>query len=197
MDKGGGLAPHGGGGDWPGHRFLPAKGLREAERSGARAVIIEFSTPGGYLDAAQAARDLILAVKVRTIAYVNREAYSASALLAIACEEICFAPGGVMGAAAPLYFDPQGRMEEAPEKVISAVRALFRATAEHRGCNPLVAEAMVDRTLAIPGLVESGELLTLTALTAGEWGYFEGEAVDLLEVLELAGLSGVVIRGFS
>lgn len=173
------------------------KGLAEAGRAGALAAIVEFSTPGGYLDAAQAARDLILAASVPTLAYINREAYSAGALLAIACEKIYFAPGGVMGAATPVYFDPQGRMEEAPEKVVSAVRALFRATAEARGRDPQVAEAMVDRTVEIPGLVERGKLLTLTARTAAEWGYSEGEAESLAQVLELAGLSGAVIRAFA
>jgi membrane-bound serine protease (ClpP class) len=170
------------------------RGLKEAEEAQASAVILEFSTPGGYLDAAQACRDLILAAKIPTIAYVNREAYSAGALLAIACERIYFAPGGVMGAATPVYFDPQGRMEEAPEKVVSAVRALFRATAEHRGRNPLVAEAMVDRDVEIPALVERGKLLTLTAKTAAEWGYSEGEAGSLAQVLELSGLAGAVLR---
>lgn len=173
------------------------KGLAEAEKAGAAAVILEFATPGGLLDAAQACRDLILQAKVRTIAYVNREAYSAGALLAIACEEIYFAPGGVMGAATPVYFDPQGRMEEAPEKIVSAVRALFRATAEVRGRDPKVAEAMVDKDVEIPGLVERGKLLTLTTKTAAEWGYSEGEAASLTEVLEKAGLSGAVVRAFS
>lgn len=172
------------------------KGLSEAAKAGATAVILEFSTPGGYLDAAQACRDLILGAKVRTIAYVNREAYSAGALLAIACEEIYFAPGGVMGAATPVYFDPQGRMEQAPEKIVSAVRALFRATAETRGRDPRVAEAMVDPYVEIPGLIERGKLLTLTAKTAAEWGYSEGEAGTLAEVLALAALAGAVVRAF-
>ncbi len=171
-------------------------GLAAAEKAGASAVILEFSTPGGYLDAAQACRDLLLASKVRTVAYVNREAYSAGALLAIACERIYFAPGGVMGAATPVYFDPQGRMAEAPEKVLSAVRALFRATAEVRGRDPLVAEAMVDRAVAIPGLVDSGKLLTLTAKTAATWGYSEGEAENLAALLAAEGLSGAVVRAF-
>ncbi|MFN3346832.1 MAG: NfeD family protein, partial [Candidatus Bipolaricaulaceae bacterium] len=91
---------------------------------------------------------------------------------------------------------PQGRMAEAPEKVISAVRALFRATAEARGRDPLVAEAMVDRTVALPGLVEAGKLLTLTAKSAAEWGYSEGEAESLAQVLALAGLSHAVVRVF-
>lgn len=167
-----------------------AKGLAEAKAAGADAAVIRFSTPGGYLDAAMAARDVILGASVPTIAYIDREAYSAGALLAIACEHIYFAPGGVMGAATPVYFDPSGRMEEAPEKVISAVRALFRATAELWGRPPEVAEAMVDPDVEIQGLVERGKLLTLTPETASEWGYSDGKAGSLDELFPLVGLSG-------
>lgn len=171
-------------------------GLAEAEAAGAAAVVFEFATPGGYLDAATACRDLILGAGVPTIAYVNREAYSAGALLALSCERIYFAPGGVMGAATPVYFDQTGEMRTAPEKVMSAVRALFRATAEERGRNPAVAEAMVDPDVEVAGLVERGRLLTLTAKSAAEWGYSDGEAATLGQVLDRAGLSGAAVREF-
>ena len=52
-------------------------GLSEAAQADALAVIIEFSTPGGYLDSMMSAGDIILAATIPTIAYVNREAYSA------------------------------------------------------------------------------------------------------------------------
>ena len=172
------------------------KGLSEAAAAGAAACVICFATPGGYLDAATSARDVIMDAAVPTIAYVDREAYSAGALLAIACERIYFAPGGVLGAATPAYFDPTGRMEEAPEKVVSAVRALFRATAEAKGRNPDVAEAMVDREVEIEGLVERGKLLTLTSATAAEWGYSDGEASTLEEALNMAGLAGAELVQF-
>lgn len=168
-------------------------GLAEAEAAGA-AVVFDFATPGGYLDAAMACRDLILGARVPTIAYVNREAYSAGALLALACNQIYFAPGGVMGAATPVYFDASGELTTAPEKTISAVRGLFRATAEERGRDPNVAEAMVDPAVEIPGLVERGKLLTLTARSAAEWGYSDGDAATLGELLDAAGLAGMVVR---
>jgi len=172
------------------------KGLSEAAAAGADGCVIRFSTPGGYLDAAISARDWIMDAPLPTIAYVDREAYSAGALLAIACERIYFAPGGVLGAATPVYFDQSGRLEEAPEKIISAVRALFRATAEARGRNPDVAEAMVDRDVEIEGLVETGKLLTLTAAVAAAWGYSDGEAATLEDALSLAGLAGADLVRF-
>ncbi|GAB4304332.1 MAG: NfeD family protein [Candidatus Bipolaricaulota bacterium] len=169
-------------------------GLAEAEAAGAAAVVVEFATPGGYLDAAIACRDLILGAGIPTLAYVNREAYSAGALLALACERIYFAPGGVMGAATPVYFDAGGEMTTASEKTVSAVRALFRATAEERGRDPALAEAMVDPDVEAPGLVERGKLLTLTAHSAAEWGYSEGTVASLAALLAETDLAGTVVR---
>jgi len=171
-------------------------GLSEAAAAGAQAVVIAFSTPGGYLDSAVASRDAILDTKIPTIAYVDREAYSAGALLAIACEEIYFAPGGVMGAATPVYFD-SGKMEEAPEKIVSATRKLFAAVAEARGRPSDIAEAMVDRDVEIEGLIEKGKLLTLTSQEASQWGYSEGEVGSLEELLEAKGLAESAVVHFS
>jgi len=171
-------------------------GIAAADEAGAAAVVVDFLTPGGRLDAASAARDAIMASPVPTIAYVNGEALSAGALLALACEKIYFAPGGVMGAATPVYPGIQG-IEEAPEKVVSAVRALFRSTAEARGRRPDVAEAMVDPAKTVEELVGSGELLTLTAGEAAQWGYSDGEAASLETLLELAGLAGASVERYT
>ena len=172
------------------------KGLAEATAAEAQAVVIQLSTPGGYLDSAVAGRDAILDADLPTIAYVNREAYSAGALLAIACGHIYFAPAGVMGAATPVYFE-KGMMREAPEKVISATRKLFRATAETRGRPPKIAEAMVDRDVEIEDLVERGKLLTLTAQEAAEWGYSDGEVASLDQLLQLEELAAGEVVHFA
>jgi len=164
-------------------------GLAAAADAGARAVVITFSTPGGLLDAAVAARDAILDATVPTIAYVDREAFSAGALLAIACERVAFAPGGVLGAATPVVIGAGG-VEEAPEKVVSATRALFAATADARGREALIAEAMVDPTVVISGLTEANRLLTLSAESALARGYSEGTVEGWEELLSLVELAG-------
>ncbi len=158
------------------------RGLAEADAVGAELVVLVLSTPGGYLDAAIESRGIVLGAPLPTVAYVDREAFSAGAAIAIACETILFAPGGVMGAATPVSVVGQD-LREAPEKVISATRKLFAAAAEIRGRPSEVAEAMVDRDVAIPGLVERGKLLTLTAQEAAEWGYSDGEADSIEEWL--------------
>lgn len=160
--------------------------LDEAEAEGAAAVLLQIDTPGGRLDAVLQMRDALLSSGVPTIAFVDRTAFSAGALIAIACEAIYMTPGAVMGAATPV---DGATGETATEKIVSAVRTTFKATAEARGRNPRVAEAMVDPDVTIEGLVTRGELLTLTTAEATDWGYNDGVAANRAEVLASAGLA--------
>ncbi len=160
--------------------------LDEAEADGAAAVVLEIDTPGGRLDAVLQMRDALLDSPVPTIAYINRTAFSAGALIALACEEIYMPPGAAMGAATPV---DGGTGETADEKVVSAVRTTFKTTAEARGRDPLVAEAMVDPSVAIPDLVGRGELLTLTTAEALQWGYADAVVNSRAEALAAAGLA--------
>lgn len=162
------------------------RALREAAADDADAVLIEIDTPGGRLDAVLQMREALLRSPVPTIAYVDGTAFSAGALVALACEQIHLAPGAVMGAATPV---DGGTGAPADEKVISAVRSAFRATAEQRGRDPRVAEAMVDPDVEVEGLVGRDALLSLTASEALEWGIGDSVAEDrdaLLAALDLA-----------
>jgi membrane-bound serine protease (ClpP class) len=164
--------------------------IAEAEAEGAAAVLLQIDTPGGRLDAVLQMRDVLLGSSVPTIAFVDRTAFSAGALIAIACEEIYMAPGAVIGAATPV---DGSTGETATEKIVSAVRTTFKATAEARGRDPRVAEAMVDADVAIEGLVARGELLTLTTVEAADWGYNDGVAANRTEVLAAAGLASAPV----
>ena len=94
--------------------------VEEAAEDGAAAILLEIDTPGGRLDAVLQMRDTLLGSSVPTIAFVDRTAFSAGALIAIASEQIYMAPGGVMGAATPIS---GATGETADEKTISAVRS--------------------------------------------------------------------------
>ncbi|MGQ4807960.1 hypothetical protein NKDENANG_01326 [Candidatus Entotheonellaceae bacterium PAL068K] len=152
--------------------------LQEAEDRQAAAVILHISTPGGRVDAAIQMRDDLLDAKVETIAFINKEAYSAGALIALACRHIYMTGGAVMGAATPV--NQQG--QKVGEKYVSAIRKLFRATAEHNGRPPEVAEAMVDEDVVIPDLIEAGKLLTLTTQEALHWKVADAQ-INTLDAL--------------
>lgn len=162
-----------------------ARAVTEAEDAGAAALLLEIDTPGGRLDAVLQMRDVILETSLHTIAYVDPTAFSAGALVAIAAEEIHFAPAGVMGAATPVV---GGAGQTADPKVIAAVRSTFRATAEVRGRDPIVAEAMVEPDVEIDGLVDGDSLLSLSAAQARSVGYLDGVSETRQQVLEQVGL---------
>lgn len=164
------------------------RALSEADEAGAAAVVLEIDTPGGRLDAVLQMRDALLDSPVPTVAHVDPTAFSAGALVALAAEQIYFAPAGVMGAATPVVGTAEGAAETADPKVVSAVRSTFRATAEQRNRDPLVGEAMVDPAVEIDGLSSAGNLVSLTAGEAAEVGYSDGTATDRDDLLAQLGL---------
>ena len=164
---------------------LLERAVREAEEADATALIVRVDTPGGRLDAVLRMRDVLLAADITTVAFVDRDAFSAGALVAIAAEQLWLAPGAVIGAATPVLGDGSS----ADEKTLSAVRAVFRATAAERGRDPAVAEAMVDPALIVEGLVGRGELVTMDVAQAEERGYADGIAPDLDGLLAELGLA--------
>ncbi|HUF26963.1 MAG TPA: hypothetical protein VMM18_08305, partial [Gemmatimonadaceae bacterium] len=105
--------------------------LTEASRANAAAVILEINTFGGRVDAAVVIRDALLSSPLRTVAFVNRRAISAGALISLASEKIAMADGGTVGAATPVQAGAPGATPGAvEEKSVSYLRSEFRATAD-------------------------------------------------------------------
>jgi len=161
------------------------RAIREAEAVGAQAIVLDIDTPGGRVDAAERIADAIADAEVPVYAFVNRRAFSAGALIALATQGIYMRPGSVLGAVTPV----DGSGTKASEKIVSAMRSEMRALAEARGLDPAVAEAMVDESLAIPDVVESGKLLTLTTEEAVglEYARSTDNFTTLLDDLDLTG----------
>ncbi len=169
--------------------------LGEAAAAGAAAVILEVNTFGGRVDAAVLIRDALLRAPVRTVAFVNKRAISAGALISLAAETIAMADGGTIGAATPVEIGAPGSpAQPVAEKTVSYVRKEFRATAESRKRPPLLAEAMVDADVEIPGLNAKGKLLTLTTKEALTHGFADFRADTIDAVLASLGLTGAEVR---
>ncbi len=155
------------------------RGVRQAEEQGADVLLVRISTLGGTVDAALDIRDLLLETHLETVAFVRGRAWSAGVLVTIACERVVMAPGSSMGAAEP---------RPAEEKIISAWRAELEETASHRGRDPQLLGAMVDKDMEIEGVVEEGKLLTLTATRALELELIDGIASTELQALAILGI---------
>ncbi len=154
------------------------------------AVVLRVNTPGGRVDSMQAVVDVIMnAAQVPVVAVVEN-AFSAGALIAMAADELVMLPGASIGAALPISVAPGGS-EAVGEKFNSALRGQFRSVAESRGRNGEVAEAMVDPSKVIPGLVDSEQLVTLSASEAVEFGIADLEASDFQDALTQLGYGGI------
>lgn len=172
--------------------------LTEATQEGAAAVILEINTFGGRVDAAVLIRDALLNAQVPTVAFINKRAISAGALIGLAAEKIVMANGGTIGAATPVQMgQPGAPAQPVAEKTVSYVRKEFRATAEARKRPPLIAEAMVDADVEIPGLIQKGKLLTLTTEEALKHKVADFRAETLESVLKQLGLSEAQARRVS
>jgi len=153
--------------------------ITDAEKNRADAVIFRINTLGGRVDAATQIKDAILNSKVLTIAYVDKRAISAGALITLSCKKIAMAPGSSMGASTVV--NQQG--EKQSEKYQSFMRGEMRSAAERNGRRGDIAEGMVDERIAIPGLDDSTRLITLTAQEAYKYKMADTVVGSMTEVL--------------
>ncbi len=163
------------------------RGLKKATAAAAEVVIVEIDTFGGRLDAAVEIRDALLNADLRTIAFVNKRAISAGALITLAADDIVMTPGATIGAATPVRFTSEGP-KPVGEKTISYFRKEMKATAESRNHPTALAEAMVDPDVVIPGVIEKGKLLTLTTQEALALKLAAAQSDDLEQLLQTYGL---------
>ncbi len=170
----------------PGWLLFLERSVKEAQESGAQAIILEMDTPGGFIDTAREAKKILDELTIPVYGFINTDALSAGAYLALATNSFFMTPGSTIGAAEPILLGG-GQVDE---KMLSFWEAEMRSTAEKQGKNPLIAAAMVRRQLAIEGLVEEGELLTLTTLDAEKLSFSDGTVNSITEILDRVGLSG-------
>lgn len=163
-----------------------ARAVDDAEDAGAAMILFHIDTFGGLVDAADAIRKEILNAELPTVAFIDKNAASAGALISYAADRIVMVPGASIGAATVV--EGVGG-EAAPDKYQSYMRGLMRATAEANGRDPQIAEAMVDETLVVEGVSDSGNVLTLSANEALALGVADAILADTKAVIEAFGVS--------
>ncbi|MGB0716425.1 MAG: NfeD family protein, partial [Phycisphaerae bacterium] len=99
---------------------------------------------------------------VKTVAWVNPNAHSAGAMIAVACDEIVMARSSRIGDSQVIMFGPDGASEvpeEIEAKATTPVLHEFRTSAKLHGYDPILSEAFVfpDREVWWMENLESGE----------------------------------------
>lgn len=155
-------------------------GLEKAEEAGADLVILELDTYGGALTDADEIRTRILNFDKPIYAFINKDAASAGALISIACDSIYMAKGSSIGAATVVTQDGAA----APDKYQSYMCSIMRSTAEAKGRNPNIAEAMVDEDINLDSISTEGKVLTLSVSEALKYDFCEAQVESIEEILD-------------
>lgn len=169
---------------------LTKKAFDEASKMKADIIIIHLNTYGGTLDAADSIRTKILNSSIPVFVFIDNNAASAGALISIACDSIYMRPGGSIGAATVV--NQQG--EPMPDKYQSFMRSMMRSTAETKGRDPKIAEAMVDPTVYVENISDSNKVLTFTATEAIKHGYCEAKANNIKDVLKKCNIENYELK---
>lgn len=169
-------------------------GVEEARAMKADGIFIHMNTYGGLVNYADSMRTLIINCDIPVYVFIDNNAASAGALISIACDSIYMREGANIGAATVV----NDNGEKMPDKYQSYMRSIIRSTAESHGkmkCvvngdtvekwrrDPLIAEAMVDESVVVPGIVDSTKILTFTTHEAMENGYCEGKYSSVQEII--------------
>lgn len=187
---------------------LVRKSFDRAEEENAKCILIHMNTYGGMVVYADSLRSLILNSKKPVWVFIDNNAASAGALIAIACDRIYMREGANIGAATVV--NQSGKAM--PDKYQSYMRSMIRATAQAQGRDtiirgrdtvyrwkrdPHIAEAMVDESIYIKGVSDSGKIVTFTPAEAIQYGFCDGIAGSVEDVLAREQVSDYVIESYT
>ncbi|MGZ5003253.1 MAG: NfeD family protein, partial [Chthoniobacterales bacterium] len=176
---------------------------KAAEAAGAAGLILDMNTYGGALDSAEEITHLLNQAKIPTYTFINTNAGSAGALIALATRNIYMAPVSAIGAAAPILATGEDLPTTAREKTISYWSALIRGSAIRNGHNADVGEAFMNKEKEVKigerVVHAKGSLLTLNAQEAveqidGKPLLAAGVVDSITELIRKAALSGSIVK---
>jgi len=122
--------------------------LKEAEKGGAQAVVLELNTPGGELGAVLGMCSTLKNSPIKnTVAWIHPEAYSGGSILALACREIVLSENSTMGDSLIITIGSLGQLNILPEserqKALSPLLAEVVNSARLRGYDEKLVQGFV------------------------------------------------------
>ena len=166
--------------------------IEEANNDNYDLVIIEMDTYGGAVNDADDIRTRILDFNKPIYVWINKDAASAGALISIACDSIYMGSGASIGAATVV----SGDGTQAPDKYQSYMRSIMRSTAEAKGRDPKIAEAMVDQDIKVDSISQEGKVITFSTKEAIEFGFCDAELNSIDEIMTRQNINNYEIVKF-
>ena len=121
--------------------------IAHAKATGATVIVLDLDTPGGLVTSSVAVADLVRELAdIHTVAWVNPNAHSGGALVAVACDEIVMARSSRIGDSQVIMGGPGGVgavPEDLQPKAYTPVVADFRTSCRMNGYSQVLCEAFV------------------------------------------------------
>jgi len=178
--------------------FFLRRAVKDAEAAKAAAIVLDMDTPGGDLKATEKIVQMLTKSPIPSYTYVDPNAGSAGALIALATKKVYMAPISAIGAAAPVVGGGQEIPETMNAKIVSYFSGYFRSVASKNGYHPELVDGFMnlDKEVKIGDEVinPKGALLTLSAQEAtreigGKPLLASGVAEDVPALVGLLGLA--------
>ncbi len=162
------------------------RAVAQAEAQNIKTIILEMDTPGGRVDAADIICESLLNFKGETVTFVLNQAWSAGSMISFATDKIVMSPASSIGSAEPRIGLSHTEIKD--EKIVSALRARFKAIAEEKNHNPALAQAMVDKDLVVKQVSINDKKFILTKQELDEKiAQFGEKNIHVLSVISEAG----------
>jgi membrane-bound serine protease (ClpP class) len=208
----------------PGMAAYVKRALEEIKDETDAVFVFKMDTFGGRVDAALDIVDTISNIpKGKTIAFVEKRAISAGALIALSSNLLFMKENTIIGDCAPIIQTKEGQ-EMAGEKIQTVLRAKFRALAKKNNYPVVLAESMVTIDMEVyqvemdgresfmdkkayddltedekktitskKTIVAKGELLTMHDAEAVDLGFSQKSVKDINEALSILGYESLDI----
>lgn len=157
--------------------------------------VVKMNTYGGALDAADSISTALLRLPMPTAAYIDHNAASAGALIALACDTVYMTPGSSIGAATVV--DGQG--QPMPDKYQAYMSSIMRSTAQHHGKwiapGDTVESWRRDPAIAA-SMVNPDKVTAFSTSEAYEAGFSDGTVSSLDELLSKLDMADAEVTHF-
>ena len=171
------------------------RACEKAVEDQAELFVIRMNTYGGALDAADSIRTSLMHLPVPTVAYINHNAASAGALIALACDSVFMTPGSSIGAATVV----NGQGQPMPDKYQAYMSSIMRSTAERHGKWLADGDTILtwrrDPNIAA-SMVNPDSVTAFTSSEAVAAGFSDGTVSSLDEMFERLGVEDPDIETF-
>ncbi len=171
----------------PGMAAYIKRALEQIKHDTDAVIVLKMDTFGGRLDSAFEIVESVSTIpQGKSIAFVEKKAISAGALIALAANTLVMKENTLIGDCAPILQTGEGE-KEAGEKTQTVLRAQFRSLAKKNNYPEVLAESMVTKDMEVYRITLEGDTRYMDKKAYGDLTEEQKKKITLKETIVAAG----------